>query len=127
MLFCKEIKGFTNEAESLKKELKIKFSEVFSGGLGRCNKIKSKFELKEKIQLVFRKKRNVSFASLKQNNDELDGLEKKGGLSKVNNSDWALPTVYIKKKSKEIRVCADFSKSLSDALKSYHYPLPWPT
>ena len=31
MSFCQEIKCFTNEAESLKKELKIKFSEVFSG------------------------------------------------------------------------------------------------
>ena len=31
-LFCQEIKAFTNIAESLKKELKIKFSEVFSGG-----------------------------------------------------------------------------------------------
>ena len=30
--FYQEIKGFTNEVEGLKKELKIKFSEVFSGG-----------------------------------------------------------------------------------------------
>ena len=45
-LFRQEIKGFTNEAESLKKELKIKFSEEFSGGLGRCNKMRTKFGLK---------------------------------------------------------------------------------
>ena len=38
--FCQEIEGFINEVESLKKELKIKFSGVFSGGLGRCNKRK---------------------------------------------------------------------------------------
>ena len=30
--FCQESKGFTNGAVSLKKELKIKFSEGFSGG-----------------------------------------------------------------------------------------------
>ena len=41
--FCQEIKGFTNEAENLKKELKIIFSEVSSGGLGRYNKLKAKF------------------------------------------------------------------------------------
>ena len=63
--FCQEIKGFTNEAESLKKELKIEFSEVYSGGLGRRNKMKAKFELKEDVQLVFKKKKNVPFALLK--------------------------------------------------------------
>ena len=39
-------------------------------------------------------------------------------LSKVDDSDWTSPTVYMKKKSK------DFSTGLNDALKSYHYPLP---
>ena len=41
--------------------MKIKFSEVFSGGLGRCNKIKAKFQLKENIKPVFKKNRNVPF------------------------------------------------------------------
>ena len=39
-------------------------------------------------------------------------------------SEWAAPTVYIRKKSKEIQVCADFSTGLNAALKDYHYPLP---
>ena len=49
-----------------------------------------------------------------------------GILSKVEFSKWAAPTVYIRKKSKEIRVCADFSTGLNVALKDYHYPLPSP-
>ena len=72
--FCQEIKGFTNKAESLKKELKIKFSGIFSSGLGRCNKMKTKFELKENKQQVFKKDMNVPFASSKQINDNLDKL-----------------------------------------------------
>ena len=31
-----------------------------------------------------------------------------------------------KKKSKEIRVCSDFSTGLNASLKDYHYPLPSP-
>ena len=47
-----------------------------------------------------------------------------GILSKVEFSEWAAWTVYIRKKSKEIRVRADFSTGLNAALKDYHYPLP---
>ena len=65
---CQEIKGFTNEADSLKKELKIKSSEVFSGCFGRYNKMKAKFEQKENLQQFSRK--NVPFAPLKQIVDE---------------------------------------------------------
>ena len=40
--------------------------------------------------------------------------------------EWALSTVYVKKKSKEICVCADFSTGLNNKLKDYHYPLSSP-
>ena len=49
-----------------------------------------------------------------------------GILSKVEFSEWAAPTVYIRKKSKEIRVCADFSIGLNTAPNDCHYPLPSP-
>ena len=70
--FCQENKGLTSEAETLKKELKIRFSDVFSVSLGRCNKIKAQFKLKENVQPVFKKKNNVPFALLKQINDNID-------------------------------------------------------
>ena len=56
----------------------------------------------------FKKKRNVSFAALEQINEELDRLEKAGILSKTDFSEWAAPTVYVRKKSNQIRFCADF-------------------
>ena len=49
-----------------------------------------------------------------------------GISSKVEFSEWAAPPVYIRKKNKEIRVCADLSTGLNAALKIYHYPLPSP-
>jgi hypothetical protein len=47
-------------------------------------------------------------------------------IEKIDHSEWASPTVYVKKKSKEIRVYADFSTGLNKALKEHHYPLPSP-
>ena len=44
-------------------------------------------------------------------------------LSKIEYSQKALPTVCVKKRSKEIRFCTDFSTGLNAALKDYHYPL----
>ena len=34
--------------------------------------------------------------------------------------------MYVRKNSKEIKVCADFSTGLNDVLKDHHYPLPNP-
>ena len=85
--------------------------------------MKAKFELKENVHLDIKKKKNVPFTSLKHINDELVRLEKIGVLSKVDDSDRTSPTLYINKKSKEVRFCVDYSTGLIDALKNYHNPL----
>ena len=122
--FCQKVECITAEAEKIKMELKGSFPEVFSAGLGKRTKIKATFELKENTRPIFRKKRNVPFSE--EINKELDRLVNMGILSKVEFSEWAAPTVCIRKKSKEIRVCVDFSTGLNAALKDYHYPLPSP-
>ena len=86
----------------------------------------AKFELKDNAQPVFKKKRKVPFASLEQINEQLDRLVKAGVLAKLQYSDWAAPTAYVKKKSKEIRICADFYTGLNVVLKDFNYPLPCP-
>ena len=67
-----------------------------------------------------KKKQNVPFVPLEQINEELNRLEKAGF------SEWAALTVYVRKKCNQIRVYADFSTGLNQALKEYHYPLPSP-
>lgn len=124
--FCQKVEDSNVEAEKLKRELKENFPDVFTGGLGRCTKAVAKFEVKENEQPVFKKKRNVPYAAIEQIDGELERLENMGVLEKIDHSEWATPTVYIKKKSKEIRVCADFSTGLNNALKDHHYPLPSP-
>ena len=125
--FCKKVEQSTADSNKLLEELKESFPDVFSGGLGRCNKMTAKLELKTDSQPVFKKKRNIPFASLNQIDKELDRLEKTGVISKIQYSKWAAPAVYVRKKSNEIRVCADFSTGLNAALKDFNYPLPNPS
>ena len=83
------------EVEKIKMELKGNFPEVFSAGLGKCTKIKAKFELKENTHPIFRKKWNIPFTATTKINQELDWLVNMGILSKVEFSNWAAPMVYI--------------------------------
>ena len=64
--------------KKIKMDLKDSFPEVSSAGLGKCTKIKEKFELKENTRPIFRKKRNVPFAATKEINKELDRLVNMG-------------------------------------------------
>ena len=56
----------------------------------------------------------------------MDRQENVGILSKTEYNQWAASVVYVKKKSGEIRVCADFSTCLNATLEDFHYPLPSP-
>ena len=85
----------------------------------------AQFELQDNVKPVFKKKRNVPFATFEQINEKLDRLLKTRNLSKLEYSDWAAPTVYVKKKSKEVRVCGDFSTEVNAALKDFdNLPCP---
>ena len=122
--FCRKIESTTSNSVNLKKELKQRFPQVLSVGLGKCSKLKAKLKVKDGAQLVFKKKQNVPFAALEQINKELDRLEQAGILSKTNFCEWVAPTVHVKKKSNQIRICTDFSTGFNDALQDHHYPLP---
>ena len=84
-----------NKLKKIKIELKGSLPEVFSAGLGKCSKIKAKFELRENTRPILRKTRNVPFAATEKINQELDRLVNMSILSKEVFSEWAAPTVYI--------------------------------
>ena len=89
--FCQKVECIMAEPEKIKMELKGSFPEVFSAGIGKCTKIKAKFELKENTRPIFRKMRNVPFATTAEIYKELDRLVNMGILSKVEFSDKLLP------------------------------------
>ena len=97
--FCYKIDG-TTSSDKLKKELKIKFLEIFSEGLGFCSKVKAKFEVKENVMPVFQPKRPVPYVLVKIIDKELERLEKLGIIEKTDYNPWAALNVYVKKKKK---------------------------
>ena len=58
------------------------------------------------MTLIFRLKRKVPFAAEASVSKELDHLEQISVLIKMDNSEWAKPKVYMKKKNNKLRASA---------------------
>uniref|UniRef100_A0A8R1IJM7 RNA-directed DNA polymerase n=2 Tax=Caenorhabditis japonica TaxID=281687 RepID=A0A8R1IJM7_CAEJA len=117
----------SSDTESIGKELKEKFPEVFLEGLGTCTKEKAVLTVKDKSSPVFIGKRPVPYGALETVEQELDRLESLGVLKKVNHSSWAAPLVCVKKKDTgALRICADFKTGLNGALQDEDHPIPTP-
>ena len=91
-------KSKNKETEKLVDDLKNCFPNVFLEGLRKCVKTKVKFELKENVKPVFKPNRKKFFVALEPVNKELESLEKLGVILKINHSNWASLTVFVKKK-----------------------------
>ena len=113
------------KTENVKTKLKRKFPEVFffSEGFGTCTKTKAKFEVKNNATPVFKPKRSLLLRPKIQSIRNWKGYKIYGVISKVDESKWASPTVYVKKKNNKIRICADLLTMLNDSLQNYNYPL----
>ena len=123
--FCNRVNAEkSTQMEDFMHELKTEFPRVFAEGLGRCIKTEAKFEVKRDATPVFKPKRTVPFSSMDAIEKELERLQQLEVIEKVDHTDWASPTVYVKKKNDKIRVCADFSTGLNECLKDHNYPLP---
>ena len=61
------------------------------------SKAEVKFELKDSAGPIFKSKRNIPLSSLEVIDKELKRLVKLGVIKKVDYSEWASPTMYVKK------------------------------
>nr|CAX83692.1 Gap-Pol polyprotein [Schistosoma japonicum] len=121
---CHRIVRMKDEKDFMK--LLNEFDKVFKKCLDCCTTMKASFRLTPNASSVFRPKRPVPYASLPEVDAELQRLEKQGVLMPVSFSAWAAPIVVVKKPKGTLRICADFSTGLNDALEQHHYPLPAP-
>ena len=116
----------TSMPKAILERLEQRYPTVFSDNLGRCSKMQAHLSLLPESRPVFRPKRPVPYAALQMVDEELDRLQKLGVIQPVNYSSWAAPIVVVRKANGSVRLCADFSTGLNDALATHQYPLPLP-
>ena len=80
------------------------------------NNFKAKFTLKENAIPIFFKAHRVPFRLIPLVNNELQMLESKNVIEKMDTSDYATPIVPILKKNNTVRVCGDFSITINSLL-----------
>ncbi|XP_041775809.1 uncharacterized protein K02A2.6-like [Anopheles merus] len=107
-------------------QLQSKYPTVFDDSLGHCTKTKVKLFLKPNVKPVFCPKRPVPFNTIALVDAELSRLQSLGIITPIDFSEWAAPIVAIRKPNGKVRICADYSTGLNEALESNHYPLPTP-
>ncbi|XP_041774194.1 uncharacterized protein K02A2.6-like [Anopheles merus] len=107
-------------------EFRAKHANVFNDSLGHCRKLKVKLFLKPNAKPIFCPKRPVPFNTIPLVDAELTRLQSLGILEPVDFSEWAAPIVAVRKPNGRVRICADYSTGLNEALEPNHYPLPTP-
>ncbi|XP_062711901.1 uncharacterized protein K02A2.6-like [Aedes albopictus] len=122
--FCKLVD--TKQEDHQVAELKSKFPTVFTGQLGLCSKMQVHLSLKKDARPVFKPKRPVSYNMEAVVEDEMKRLQDNGIITPITYADWAAPIVVVRKPDRTVRICADFSTGLNNALEANNYPLPLP-
>lgn len=107
-------------------QLRHDFQDVFSPTLGCCRMPDAKLTLRDPSTRIFRRKRDVPFCSRTKVEEELNRLQEAGIISPVTFSEFAAPIVCVQKPNGKIRICADYSTGLNDALRPHEYPIPTP-
>ncbi|PIO72550.1 hypothetical protein TELCIR_05515 [Teladorsagia circumcincta] len=101
-------------------KLKHHFMDVFKPQLGCCTKVKATLYLKTDAHLVFLKKRPVPYAFVPLLDPEIDHLVAQNFISAVDHSQRAAPIVVVRKANGSIRLRANFSTGLNDALTEHN-------
>lgn len=104
--------------------IKAKFPALFEKTLGLCNKMQASLTLKPGATGVFRRARPVPFAVQELVEAELKRLQLTGVFTPIDFAECAAPIVVVKRPDGRIRICADYSTGLNDALEPNKHPMP---
>ncbi|UYV75716.1 K02A2.6-like [Cordylochernes scorpioides] len=99
------------------------YESIFEYKSGPIKGIKCHLDVKADFIPKFYKFRQVPFALKQLVENEIDKLVDLNILSPIDKSDCASPLVCVAKPNGQIRLCADFKKSLNPYLEDVKYPI----
>ena len=112
-----KINGITRPPHHEKLDDLLKqYEDIFMDELGQCRQvIKAKLHVKSEAIPKFYCPRPIPLAMKEKVEEDLARLEKIVVISKVETSEWATPTVPVRKPNGSVRLCGDYkvTKSLS--------------
>ncbi|UYV84424.1 hypothetical protein LAZ67_X002122 [Cordylochernes scorpioides] len=100
------------------------YGSIFEYKSNPIKGIKCHLDVKADFIPKFYKFRQVPFALKQLVENEIDKLVDLNILSPIDKSDCASPLVCVAKPNGQIRLCADFKKSLNPYLEDIKYPIP---
>ena len=110
-------------ADHRQNDLLVKYSSVFSEGLGTLKGYKAKLYVKED-KPIFCKARPVPYALRSHVEAELERLVQHKIIEPISFSDWAAPIVPVMKSDKSVRICGDFKLTVNRVSKLDRHPIP---
>lgn len=99
------------------------FSYYLSRDFHSCVKDQVHLDVSVEAKPVYSNARQIPLRLREPVRAELNRLVKEGVLTPVYSSKWATPIVTIYKKDGNLRICADFSRTVNKHLKPVHSPL----
>ena len=112
----------TKKSQELKEEVLQKYAQVFTG-LGRLEK-SYHILIDPTVSPVINAPRTIPAALRKRVKAELDDMEKRGVIRKVDEpTDWVNSRAIVEKPDGSLRICLD-SRLLNKAIKREHFQLP---
>lgn len=99
-------------------------SIVFQDKTTPVPNVKLNLELNPDARPVFLKPRLVPYAKKQKVEAELESLEKKGVITKVEHAEWGTPIVPVDKPDGSVRICADYKVTVNKVIKDFNYPIP---
>lgn len=100
------------------------FPKLFTEELSTCHNFKVKFNLADNARPVQVPCRQVAFAMEGPLEEEVKRLISLDIIERVDVSNWTSPIVIVKKQNGKIRLCADYSTGVNNALIDNRHPLP---
>ena len=122
-----KINGITKPSYQKKLDDLLKqYEEIFRDELGKCKQIKAKLHVKPNTVPKFYRPRPIPLALKEKVEEDLNRLERLGVISKVETSEWATPTVPVRKPNGSVHLCGDYKVTINPYLNVNQYPLPRP-